>query len=114
VQIWGDGSQRRSFVYVTDLVRATLRMVETNKYHTMNVGTAESVSIRELASLLAELLGQPARVVLDRNRPPGPMQRILETSRMDEIAGFTPRPLRSGLRDTVEWYRSVCRGATAT
>lgn len=49
IEIWGDGSQRRTFLYVTDLVRATLQMIESRKYPTFNVGSGEPVSILDLA-----------------------------------------------------------------
>jgi dTDP-4-dehydro-6-deoxy-alpha-D-gulose 4-ketoreductase len=98
VAIWGDGSQTRTFVHVLDVVRTTLRMVETAAYQTFNVGTAESVSLRELALLAAEAMGAQPRIRLMPDKPTGPPNRELDLTRMNDAIDFTPVALRDGLR----------------
>ncbi|MFD8491816.1 NAD-dependent epimerase/dehydratase family protein [Amycolatopsis sp. NPDC059657] len=105
LEIWGDGSQTRSFIHVADMVKATLRLVADGRHRTFNVGTAESVSILELATTLADMLGEPERLKLLRDEPTGPSGRQLDVSRMAEVIDFVPRPLSAGLRETVRWYR---------
>lgn len=105
IEIWGDGSQTRSFVHVSDLVRASLRMVETGKYPEMNVAGAEQVSILELARMVMTVLGRPERIRLDPARPVGAPSRTLDLTRMSEVIDFRPQPLRAGLEETARWYR---------
>ncbi|AXB43287.1 NAD-dependent epimerase/dehydratase family protein [Amycolatopsis albispora] len=105
IEIWGDGSQVRSFVYVTDMVRATLEMVAADRYRTFNIGSTESVAIVELARTLAEMLGEPERIHLRPDKPAGPSARRLDVGRMTEVISFVPRPLREGLAETVRWYQ---------
>ncbi|MEU3906545.1 SDR family NAD(P)-dependent oxidoreductase [Streptomyces goshikiensis] len=105
IEIWGDGSQTRSFVHVADLVRASLRLLETGKYPEMNVAGAEQVSILELARMVMAVLGRPERIRLDPSRPVGAPSRLLDLSRMSEVIDFDPQPLRAGLEETARWYR---------
>jgi nucleoside-diphosphate-sugar epimerase len=109
IVIWGDGSQTRTYLYVTDLVRAVLQMVEKNKHHTVNVGTPEAVSMRELAHLVCAALGKPDRFTFDTVKPTGRSSRTLDLSRLGEIIDFRPRGLREGLRQTVDWYLGTLR-----
>ncbi|MFF3710776.1 NAD-dependent epimerase/dehydratase family protein [Streptomyces phaeochromogenes] len=105
IEIWGDGSQTRSFIHAADLVRCALKVVETGKYEVVNVGSAEEVPILELARLVAAALDVPSRVRTDPGRPAGASVRRLDLSRMREVIDFRPRSLRAGLEDTVRWYR---------
>ncbi|MER6912309.1 NAD(P)-dependent oxidoreductase [Streptomyces sp. NPDC000594] len=105
IEIWGDGSQTRSFIHVADLVSCALQVVETGKYDVVNVGSAEEVSILRLARLVATVLGVPSRVRTDPDRPAGAAVRRLDLTRMREVIDFEPRSLRAGLEDTVRRYR---------
>ncbi|MFF0273061.1 MULTISPECIES: NAD-dependent epimerase/dehydratase family protein [unclassified Streptomyces] len=109
IEIWGDGSQTRSFVHVTDLVRASLRLLETGKYPEMNVAGAEQVSILELARMVMAVLGRPERIRLDPGRPVGAPSRLLDLTRMSEVIDFEPQPLRTGLEETARWFRHHTR-----
>ncbi|MFI1358046.1 NAD-dependent epimerase/dehydratase family protein [Streptomyces sp. NPDC020898] len=105
IEIWGDGSQTRSFVHVADLVKASLRLVETGKYPEMNVAGGEQVSILELARMVMTVLGRPERIRLDPSRPIGAPSRLLDLSRMSDVIDFEPQPLQAGLVETARWYR---------
>lgn len=104
VEIWGDGSQTRSFVHVHDVVAAILGMVDS-EIDALTVATRETISILELARTLCALLDVPERVRLDLTKPTGAPARAFDTTRMYELV--TPRPLRQGLGETVTWYRST-------
>lgn len=105
VEIWGSGEQTRTFVYVADVVRTVLAMVEHPSHRVVNVGTGERISVLGLATLVGELLDRPVRVRTEPGRPAGRSSRDLDLTRMGEIAGITPVELREGLRRTVDWYR---------
>lgn len=104
VEIWGDGSQTRSFVHVRDVVAAILQMVD-REIDTLTVATRETISILDLARTLCALLDEPERLTLDLTKPTGAPPRAFDTTRMYELV--TPRPLRQGLGETVSWYRST-------
>ncbi|KAB2346163.1 NAD-dependent epimerase/dehydratase family protein [Actinomadura rudentiformis] len=105
IEIWGDGSQTRTYMHVTDLVRAVLRMVEVGKHHVLNIGTSEIVTVHDLARLVCEALEEPERIRFDPARSGGRPNRTLDVGRLYDVIDFEPRSLRDGLRDTVEWYR---------
>ncbi|MFI2214187.1 NAD-dependent epimerase/dehydratase family protein [Streptomyces sp. NPDC020141] len=105
IEIWGDGAQTRTYLYVTDLVDATLRMVEKDVHRIVNMGTPEAVSPIALARLVCGALGRPERYVLDREKSGGRPNRTFDLAKMREIADFRPRDLREGLRLTAAWYR---------
>ncbi|MFG2942363.1 NAD-dependent epimerase/dehydratase family protein [Streptomyces sp. NPDC048282] len=106
VEVWGDGSQLRTFIHVQDLVRAVLCMVRSGEHPALNIGTPESVSIRDLAYLVAEATDQEKdRIRFDPDKPVGATRRELDLERFHKVVDFTPRPLKDGLRDTARWYR---------
>lgn len=106
IEIWGDGSQTRTYLYVTDLVDATLRMVERNTHTVLNMAAAETVSPVRLARLVCAALGRPELITFNRAASGGRPNRTLDLSRLHEVIDFRPRTLQEGLRATAAWYRS--------
>jgi nucleoside-diphosphate-sugar epimerase len=104
IEIWGDGSQTRTFMYVTDMVHAVLTMVEKDKHHVLNVGTSETVSVLDLAKVVCAALGKPERIRFDLARASGRSARTLDVSKMYEILDVPPRSLRAGVQQTADWY----------
>lgn len=107
VEIWGDGSQIRGFVYVKDLVHSILRMVESGKYQVMNIATSESISILDLAKLISNILKKEARITLLADKPMGVKERILDNTKLQSIIDTQPKSLKEGLSATVAWYQSI-------
>jgi dTDP-4-dehydro-6-deoxy-alpha-D-gulose 4-ketoreductase len=103
IEIWGNGTQTRDFIYVTDLVRATLQMVAANKYTIFDVGNGDSVSILELGRTLFSVLGLPERIQLDPTKPTGVAVAPADLSRLREVIDFAPLSLREGLDRMVRW-----------
>lgn len=106
--VWGSGKQTRQFVYVTDLARAILDLGE--KYaaaEPVNLGSAEEITIGDLARTLVDLSGLRTRLVFDTSKPEGHSRRLADTRRASAVLGFQAAvPLRDGLRQTIEWYQS--------
>jgi GDP-L-fucose synthase len=117
VVLWGTGSASREFLYVDDCARAIL--LATERYtgaEPINVGTGEEITIRDLALLIAEIVGFEGRLTTDPSKPDGQPRRCLDTSRAAEHFGFQAEvPLREGLTRTVTWYveSSECDGSAA-
>ncbi len=102
IEVWGDGSQLRSFVHVQDLVRSVLTMVEHGAEGPVNVGTREAVSMRDLASLVVRIFGGTGRVVFQASMPFGAGSRILDVGRLYSILAFQPRSLVTGLEEMAQ------------
>ena len=79
----------------------------------VNLGTNHEITIRDLATKIAQLVGYDGQVVWDTSQPDGQLRRCLDTSRAAEQFGFQARTsLDDGLRQTVHWWRQS-QGATA-
>jgi GDP-L-fucose synthase len=106
VTLWGTGTPRREFLYVDDLADACLfLMLHYSDEPPINVGWGEDLTIRELAGLIAEVVGFRGRFVLDASKPDGTPRKVLDISRLAAL-GWRPQvPLRRGIELTYEWYR---------
>jgi len=107
IEIWGTGEQTRSFIYIKDLVHATLRMVETQTVGTMNIATRDQVSILNLASYISKEYAAESAIKLDETKPTGVKARVLDVTKMYNLINFEPTSIREGLRRTIEWYRTL-------
>jgi len=106
IDLWGDGSPTREFLYVEDAADAVV--MATQKYDSgdpVNIGIGDEVSIADLASRIAALTGFSGRIVWDTSKPNGQSRRCLDVSRAEREFGFRARTsLDEGLRRTIEWY----------
>lgn len=107
VTLWGDGSPTREFLYARDAAEGILLGAERlNVSDPVNLGSGDEISIRNLAELVAELVGYEGEFVWDTSRPNGQPRRALDTSRAEELLGFKARTsLREGLERTIDWYK---------
>ncbi len=107
IEVWGDGSPTREFLYVKDTVEAILLAAEKyNKSDPINLGSAFEISIKDLVKLIAKETGFKGRVVWDTSKPNGQPRRKLDTSRAQKEFGFKSKvTFEEGLRETIKWYR---------
>jgi len=107
IVLWGDGTPTREFLYVEDCAEGLVLGAERyDGPEPVNLGTANEITIRDLAELIAELTGFGGEIEWDRAMPNGQPRRSLDTSRAKELFGFEARtPFREGLARTIEWYR---------
>jgi GDP-L-fucose synthase len=105
VEIWGTGAPRREFLHVDDLADALVFLMEhySDESH-VNVGWGEDVSIRELARLVAEVVGFTGSFRYDTAKPDGPPRKLLDVAKLSAL-GWRPRiGLRDGLQDAYRWF----------
>lgn len=104
--LWGDGSPSREFLYVEDAAEGILSAAEAyNGDLPVNLGTGEEVTIRNLATLIADEVGFTGRIEWDTSKPNGQPRRCLDVSRAKQLFGFQARHnLRDGLRKTIRWF----------
>jgi GDP-L-fucose synthase len=107
VVCWGTGSASREFLYVDDCAEAIVAAAQRyDGAEPVNVGASSEITIRELTELIARLTGFEGELVWDSSKPDGQPRRCLETSRAQELFGFTAStPLEEGLRETIAWFR---------
>lgn len=109
--IYGDGSQSRSFCYVSDLVEGIRRVFEAEVHDPVNLGNPGEFTIRELADLVLEATGSSSRLVHRPLPTDDPRVRRPDIARASTALGWEPQvPLEVGLRRTVAYFRG-CRAA---
>ncbi|HEY0746842.1 MAG TPA: GDP-L-fucose synthase [Steroidobacteraceae bacterium] len=113
--IWGTGMPRREFLHVDDLAEAVVYLMQSyDQEPILNIGWGEDVSIRELAELVAEIVGFKGQLVFDSSKPDGTPRKLLDTSRVNAL-GWKPRiPLRSGILETYLWFKEHVASARLT
>lgn len=109
VELWGDGSPTREFLYVDDAAQGIVLAAERYSGHEpINIGAGFEISIGDLACLIAKLVPFSGRIEWDNNRPNGQPRRRLEVSRAAELFGFQAQvQFEEGLRKTIQWYRQI-------
>jgi GDP-L-fucose synthase len=107
VEVWGDGSPTREFIYVEDAAEGILLAAEHyNGAEPVNIGSGFEISIKDLAELIAQISGFKGRLQWDTSKPNGQPRRRLDTSRAFQFFGFRAAvPFEEGLRRTIDWYR---------
>jgi GDP-L-fucose synthase len=107
VVLWGDGSPTREFLYVEDCVDGLVLAAERyDGPEPVNLGAGKEISIRELAELVADVVGFRGKITWDTSMPNGQPRRSIDATRARELFGFQARTsLREGLERTVAWYR---------
>jgi len=109
-KIWGNGKATRAFIYVNDIVRGLLLLME--KYTVcdpLNLGTDEEISVRDLAFLILKLSGySDAKVEFEADKPAGQPRRSASTKKAKEKIGFEASiNLEKGILETINWYKKV-------
>jgi len=108
IVVWGDGTQTRSFIYVSDTVTGMTLAVEKGvATDPINIGSAEEISIADLARSIVSIARSNARIVFDKTKPSGQPRRCPDVEQARRLLGFEARcHLKEGLMKTIEWYRS--------
>ncbi|GAX35681.1 GDP-L-fucose synthase family protein [Nodularia sp. NIES-3585] len=105
--VWGDGSPTREFLYSEDAARGiVMGTTSYNDSEPVNLGTGEEISIRDLITLICELMEFDGEIVWQTEQPNGQPRRCLDTERAKAAFDFTAQvSFRQGLRNTIDWYR---------
>ena len=107
LRVWGDGSPTREFLYSEDAARGIV--MGTQKYdepEPVNLGTGYEISIRDLITLICELMEFDGKIVYETDKPNGQPRRCLDTERAKQKFGFVAQvDFKQGLKNTIDWYR---------
>ena len=107
IEIWGDGSQIRQFIYVKDVVYSVLSMVEKGYAGVLNVSTNEFVSILDLAKIIYKCFNKTPNINLNTTKEIGTKDRILDTTKMHRLIDFELSSLENGIQQTINWYQNT-------
>jgi GDP-D-mannose 3',5'-epimerase len=110
IEVWGNGEQTRSFMYVDDCVQGLLRIMACDHHDALNLGTDEMVTINQLVDLIAEVAGKRISKVHNLRGPQGVRGRNSDNSLLRRVLGWEPSiTLRQGLAQTYPWIAEQLR-----
>ena len=105
VQIWGDGTPLREFLFVEDLARACLMLLE--KYDeniAINIGSGDEISILELSKLIARIVGFQGQINCDSSHPNGTPRKLVDCSKISKLGWSSLVSLEDGILKTYNWF----------
>jgi len=112
LEIWGDGRQTRSFMYIDDCVEGIYRLMQSDYAAPINLGSDELVTIDGLVDIVSRIAGKRVVKRHDLTRPQGVRGRNSDNSRLRQVLGWVPRiTLAEGLVPTYEWIAARCSAA---
>jgi nucleoside-diphosphate-sugar epimerase len=104
IEIWGDGNQTRSFMYIDDCIKGTRLMVDRDIPGPLNIGSSELVSINQLLDIVEEIAGVRLKHTYNLRAPKGVNGRNSDNTRIQKIMGWQPSiSLREGMEKTYRW-----------
>ena len=116
VDVWGDGSASREFLYVDDAAEAI--GLATERYEgaePVNIGAGREITIKDLVATISKLIGYRGQIRWDTTKPNGQPRRSLDVSRAEAAFGFRARTeFEPGLRRTIEWWTAQVAPAAAS
>jgi GDP-L-fucose synthase len=115
VLLWGSGNPLREFLHVDDLADACVFLIssgedvlkkffDTNHTPLLNIGCGEDLTIKEIASIVSEIVGYKGDVSWDQSKPDGTPQKLLDISRIKKLGWKPAIDLRDGIRTVYKWY----------
>jgi len=114
ITVYGDGSQTRSFCYVSDLIEGIYRLVLSEEHAPVNIGNPQEITIREFAERIRALFEQAPPIVLKPLPQDDPLRRCPDISKAKRLLGWSPKVgLDEGLQLTVAYFRQEFARSTA-
>ena len=112
IEVWGDGSQTRSFLYIDECVEGSLRLMRSNFSGPVNIGSEEMITIDGLAHLVMRIADKPLQI-RHITGPTGVRGRNSDNRLISERLGWSPsRPLEEGIAKTYKWISAQVEAAT--
>ncbi len=110
IEVWGDGKQTRSFMYIDDCVEGLMRLMASNYREPLNLGTDELVTINGLVAMVSQIAGKSLTLKHDLTKPQGVRGRNSDNTRLNRVLGWEPSiRLETGLEVTYKWISNELR-----
>src|SRR6478752_1139708 len=107
VTVFGDGSQTRSFTYITDLVEGIIKLMLSSENDPVNIGNPREMTIKEIAETIIKMTGATSRIVYRPLPTDDPKQRRPDISNAQRLLGWNPKvQLEEGLVKTIEYFKT--------
>lgn len=108
LSVWGSGRPRREFLHVDDLAEACVFLMENEQHQRqlLNVGVGKDVTIRELAGMIARVVGFEGSLLFDETKPDGTLRKLLDVSRINRLGWTAGVSLDQGLAQTYQDFLS--------
>lgn len=112
LEIYGDGSQTRSFCFVDDLIGGLIKLMESDCTEPVNLGNPDEFTVLEFADMVLEIVGskdaETSRIVIKKGLVDDPRRRKPDITKAKEALGWQPKwNVRKGLQETVEYFRAL-------
>lgn len=107
IEVWGTGSATREFLYIEDAAKGVVMAAQNyDGGEPVNLGSGREISIKDLVTLICELMDFKGEVRWDSSKPDGQPRRMLDTRRAEEKFGFkASTDFRDGLRKSIDWFK---------
>jgi GDP-D-mannose 3',5'-epimerase len=110
IEVWGDGSQTRSYLFIEDCIDATLKFFDSDYHGPLNIGSEEQVSINQMISLIEEIAGYKVVREYNTNMPVGVKGRSSNNDKIRSELQWEPSySLKMGLEKTYSWIESMLK-----
>ena len=105
VELWGSGAPMREFLFVDDLAKAVLFVMENKpEEHLYNVGTGKDITIKELALTIQKVVGHAEEIIWDATKPDGTPRKLMDVSKLNKLGWQHQVELEEGIVKTYEWF----------
>ncbi len=107
VTVFGDGTQTRSFCYISDLVDGIIRLMLSKENHPINIGNPQEMTIEQIATMIIQMTGSKSRIIYKELPMDDPKVRQPDITRARQELGWEPKvPLEQGLGRTIDYFRA--------
>ena len=106
IEVWGDGSPTRDFLFVDDAAKGIVQAAEKyDEISPLNLGSSEEISIKKLVSLISDILDYNGKIVWNKSKPNGQPRRCVSYVRAKEKISFEPKVnFSDGMKQTIQWF----------
>ena len=111
IEVWGDGLQTRSFLYIDECIEGVRRLMQSNWKEPVNIGSDEMISINDLARMVIDISGKRLKIKNIESNALGVRGRNSDNTLIKEVLGWSPsQPLRVGMEKLYKWINSQVNG----
>ena len=105
VWVWGSGTPLREFLYVDELANALVFVAENySELEHINIGAEKEISIKELAELIAQIVGFKGEICFDSSKPDGTLRKMMDCSKLSKLGWRPQLSLQAAISETYKWY----------
>ena len=106
VDVWGDGSPVRDFIYSEDVANAMIALMYSSPQYPVNIGSGTGVKIKKVVEIINNYFNNSFKIVWDTSKPSGDKKRLLEIKKLNKFKKFKSTDLKKGIFKTIEWYKN--------